>query len=175
MSEQEMVQENIMRKVKLEGVVLSCGGSDQELEKSKKLLEYLTGKKAHIIKSGPKTRIPDFGVKPLMEVGTRITLRGSAATQILKKLLAAIDNQLSSKKISENFFAFGIKEYIEIPGVEYKRDIGIRGLSVTVVFVRAGVRVKRKKVKAGKLPQKQHVTKEEIIKFMEENFQTEII
>ena len=87
-------------------------------------------------------------------------------------MLAAIDNNLKRKQISENNFSFGIKEYIEIPNTEYQRDIGILGLDVTVVFKRNGRRIRLKKIKRGKIPKRQKITKKEIIKFMEENFQT---
>ena len=87
-------------------------------------------------------------------------------------MLSAIDNILKKKQISENNFSFGIKEYIEIPGIEYQRDIGIIGLDVTVVFKRAGRRVKLRKIKRGKVSSKQIITPEEIIKFMEDHFQT---
>lgn len=162
--------ENPSRKIKIEKIVLSCGATDKELEKAKKLLELLSGMKAQVLIS--RKRIPNFEVRPGLEVGTRVTLRGEKALQLLKRLLGALNNSLFISQVSENHFSFGIKEYIEIPGAEYKRDIGIRGLNVTVDFVRHGVRVKRKKIKAGKLPKKQHVAKEEIIKFMEDNFQT---
>jgi large subunit ribosomal protein L5 len=167
-------QENPMRKIKLEKIVVSCSGVGPDLEKSKKLLEFLTGKKAQIIKTGPKKRIPAFNVKPKMEIGTRITLRGAQAIELLKKLLSALDNALREEQISENFFSFGVQEYIEIPGMEYQREIGIRGLNVTAVFVRAGIRVKRKRIKSGRVPEKQFVSKEEIINYMKENFNTEI-
>ena len=87
-------------------------------------------------------------------------------------MLATVDNVLKKKQVSENNFSFGIKEYIEIPGVEYQRDIGIIGFDVTVVFKRAGRRVKLRKIKKGKIPSRQRITKEEIIKFMEDNFGT---
>lgn len=161
---------NPMRKIKIEKVVLSAGATGQDLEKAKKLLEILSQKKAQILQSNK--RIPAFDVRPGLEVGTRVTLRGREAIELLNRLLGAIDNLLKKKQISENHFSFGLKEYIEIPGIEYQRDIGIRGLNITVDFVRAGVRIKRKKIKAGKLPKKQNIPAEEIIKFMEENFQT---
>lgn len=162
--------ENPSRKLRMEKVVLSCGAVDKELEKAKKLLELISGMKAQILTT--KKRIPSFDVRPGLEVGTRVTLRGKKAFDLLKRLLGALDNTLSNEQVSENHFSFGIKEYIEIPGIEYQRDIGIRGLNVTVDFIRHGVRTKRKKIKSGKLPKKQYVTREEIIKFMEENFQT---
>ena len=161
--------ENITRKVKIEKVVLSCGATEKDLDKAKRLLELLSGMKAQILTS--RKRIPAFNVRPGLEVGTRVTLRREKAVALLKRLLAAVNNSLSEDQISENHFSFGIKEYIEIPGIEYQRDIGIRGLNVTVDFTRQGVRVKRKKIKSGVLPKKQYITQEEIIKFMEENFQ----
>ena len=163
-----------MREIKLEKVVLICGATGPNLEKSQKLLELISGKKAHIIKAGSKRRIPDFGVKPFLPLGTRVTLRGKDAFEILKPLLGAIDNRLNEKQISDNSFSFGIKEYIEIPGIEYQREIGIRGLNVTAAFIRRGIRVKRKKIKVGRVPERQYIKPEEIIKFMEENFKTEI-
>ena len=171
---QQQIHKNKMRQIKIEKVVLSCGATGQNLEKAKKLLEIISGMKAQIIKAGPKRRIPAFGVKPFLEIGTRVTLRGEKAIETLKRLLGAIDNVLSEKQIAENAFSFGIHEYIEIPGIEYQREIGIRGLNVTVAFTRPGVRVKRRKIKVGKLPHKQNITPEEIINYMEENFDTEV-
>ena len=160
---------NIMRKIKIEKVVLSVGGTGENLEKGFKLLKMLAGKKPAKTKS--KKRIASWSVRPNLEVGAVVTIRKNPK-EILRKMLTTIDNILKKKQISKNNFSFGIKEYIEIPGVEYQRDIGIRGLDVTVVFTRTGKRVKLKKIKKGKIPKRQEVNKEEIIKFMEENFQT---
>lgn len=165
--------ENVSRNVFVEKLVLSAGATADALVKAKKLLELLTSRKAQIIASNK--RIPDFDVSPGLEVGTRVTLRNEKAIELLKILLGAIDNKLRKKQISKNHFSFGIEEYIEIPGIEYQRDIGIRGFNVTVVFARNGLRVKRKKIKRGSLPKKQHISQEEIIKFMEESFKTTII
>ena len=56
--------------------------------------------------------------------------------------------------------------------MEYHRDIGIMGLDVTVTFKRAGKRIQERRIRKKGLPKKQRIGKEEIIKFMEENFQT---
>ncbi len=161
---------NKMREIKIEKIVLSVGGTAEELEKGFKLLEFLTGKKP--AKTRSKKRIPTLGVRPKLEVGAVVTLRKNFE-ELLKKLLISIDNTLKKKQVSENNFSFGIKEYIEIPDIEYQRDIGIRGFDVTVAFKRNGRRVKLRKTKKGKIPKRQAITKEEIIKFMEEKFQTE--
>lgn len=159
-----------MRKIKIEKVVLSIGGTGDGLEKGVKLLGMLSGKKPARMKS--RKRIPSLGVRPKLEVGAVVTIRKNPE-EILKRMLAATDNILKKKQVSENTFSFGIKEYIEIPGMEYQRDIGIIGFDATVVFTRAGRRVKIKKIKKGRIPKRQIISKEEIIKYMEENFGTE--
>ena len=161
--------ENRMRKIRIEKIVLSVGGLAENLEKGVKLLILITKRKPAKMKS--RKRIPSLNVRPGLEVGAVVTIRKNKE-ELLNKLLAAVDNILKKKQISENNFSFGIKEYLEIPGIEYQRDIGIMGLDVTVVFKRAGKRVKLKKIKRGKIPKRQIITKEEIIKFMEDNFHT---
>ena len=163
---------NTMRNIKIEKVVLNIGGTAEALEKGVKLLKLLTGKKPARMKSNK--RIPTLGVRPGLEIGTVVTLRKDAI-ELLKRLLITIDNTLRRKQISENNFSFGIKEYIEIPGIEYQRDIGIIGFDVTVVFKRAGRRVGLKKAKRGKIPKRQIISREEIIKFLEDTFQTKFI
>jgi len=166
------MKENIMREIKIEKVVLNIGGTGENLEKGVKLLKILTGRKPAKIKT--IKRIPTLNVRPGLEVGTVVTIRKEAEA-ILKRMLTAIDNKIKKKQISINNFSFGIKEYIEIPGIEYQRDIGIIGLDVTVVFKRTGRRIRLKKVKRGRIPKRQSISKEEIIKFMEEKFETEFI
>ncbi len=165
-------KKNPMEEIKIEKVVLSVGGTGENLEKDVKLLKILSGRTPAKMKS--RKRIPSLGVRPKLEVGALVTIRKNPE-EILKKMLAAENNTLKRKQISENTFSFGIKEYIEIPGVEYQRDIGIRGLDVTVTFKKAGKRVKLKKIKKGKLPKRQKVSKEEIIKFMEGKFNTKFV
>ncbi len=162
-------EKNKMREIKIEKVVLSVGGTGEYLAKGHKLLEIITGKKP--AKMTSRKRIPSWGVRPGLEIGTTITLR-EEAEETLKRMLSAVENVLRKKQISENNFSFGVKEYIEIPGMEYQRDIGIMGLDVTVVFKRTGRRVRLKKIKGAKIPKRQTIKPEEIIKFMEEKFQT---
>ena len=166
------MKENPMREIKIEKVILSIGGVGENLEKGVKLLKLLTGRKPAKIKS--RKRIPAFDVRPGLEVGTLVTLRKNPE-ETLKKMLSTTDNILKKKQISQNNFSFGVAEYIEIPGTEYQRDIGIIGLDVTVVFKRTGRRVKMKKIKRGKFSERQMISKEEIIKFMENKFKTKFI
>src|SRR3989338_11554653 len=108
-------EENPMRKIRIEKIVLNVSGIAENLEKGVKLLNFLTKRKPAKLKSNK--RIPSLNVRPGLEVGAVVTIRKEKEV-FLKKFLAAIDNTLRKKQISENNFSFGIKEYIEIPGIE---------------------------------------------------------
>ena len=161
-----------MREIKIEKLVLSAAGTEDKLERSVKLLGKISGMK--VIKLKSHKRIPTWGVRPGLETGCKVTIRGEKIVALLKRLLQAKNFELKAKQFENNHFSFGIHEYIEIPGVEYQREIGIMGLNVTVVFIRKGKRVARKKIKVGKAGKKQDVKKEEIIEFMEKNFNLNI-
>jgi len=166
------MKENKMREIKLEKVILNIGGVGEKLEKGEILLKTISEKKP--IKVKATKRIPTWNVRPGLEVGVKVTLRGKDALNMVKKLLPAIDNTLKEKQIQKNCFSFGIHEYIEIPGVEYIREVGIMGFEVTVVFSRAGKTVEMKKIKRGK-SKRLTVTREEIENFLVSNFKTEIL
>lgn len=164
---------NRMREIRIAKLVLSNAGTGEKLERGFKLLKILSGMTPLRIKS--KKRIPSLGVRPGLETGCKVTIRKDKIVPLLKRLLQAVDNEIKEKSIKSNHFSFGIDEYIEIPGTEYQRDIGILGLNVTVDFERKGTRVMKRKIKRGKAPRKQQVTTEEICEYMEKNFQTKII
>ena len=166
--------QNPMREIQIEKMVLNCGGIDDKLEKSVKLLEMVTKKKAQIIKS--RKRIPTFGISPGKKSGCKVTLRNKKEImELAKRLFAAVDNKIAKKQITKDYLSFGIKEYIEIPGLEYNRDIGIIGLELSIVFKRKGKRTGMRKIKQGRYPEKQHVTKEEIIDFVTKQFKVEVV
>ena len=165
-------KENSMKEIEIEKIVLSIGAVGEQLEKAVKLLKVISGMKA--VKTRSKKRIPAFDIRPGLEIGCKVTIRGEKSIVLLKRLLESINNRLKEKQIESNGFSFGIPEYIEIPEMEYQRDIGMLGLNVTVAFKRKGKRTEIKKIKRGKLPRRQYVNKEEIIRLMRENFKTEI-
>ena len=163
---------NVMNEIKLEKVVLNIGGVGEKLDKGVILLKTVSGKKP--VKVQATKRIPTWSVRPGLEVGTKVTLRGEEALKMIKKLLPAIDNTLKEKQIQNNFFSFGIHEYIEIPGIEYIREVGIMGFEVTVVFSRAGKAVEKKKVKRGKT-RRMVVSREDIMEYLKTKFNTQIL
>lgn len=164
--------ENKMREVRLDKVVLNIGGTGEKLDRGVLLLQKISGKKAVRVKA--TKRIPTWNVRPGLEVGTKVTLRGQEAVDMIKKLLPAIDNTLKEKQIQNNFLSFGIHEYIEIPGMEYMRDVGVMGLEVTIVFYRAGKSVEAKKIKRGK-SRRLTISREEIEEYLKNKFNTKIL
>ena len=79
-----MKNENPMRQIEIEKVILNCGASGEKLEKSVKLLNILTGKKIKQVSSNK--RIPSFGVRPGLKTGCLVTLRGNEKEALLKRL-----------------------------------------------------------------------------------------
>jgi len=165
-------QENKIRELKVEKVVLNIGGVDDKLEKGVILLKEITGRTPMKVKA--TKRIPTWNVRPGLEVGVKVTLRGPEAIEMIKKLLPAVDNTLKERQIQDNFLSFGIHEYIEIPGMTYIREVGIMGLEVTVVFTRAGKSIEKRKIKRGK-SKRLTVSRGEIEEYLANKFGTEIL
>ena len=120
-------------------------------------------------------RIPTWGLRPNLQIGTKVTLRGAEAEQLLLRLLQAVENKLKPASFdSFGNFAFGIHEYIDIPGVEYDVDIGIIGLEVAVTLERPGFRIKRRRLLRRRIPMRHRITREEAIDFIRSKFNTKI-
>jgi large subunit ribosomal protein L5 len=166
---------NPMKEVEMEKLVLNCGGTDDKLEKSVKLLKMISvDRKVYQTKS--TKRIPAFGISPGKRSGCKVTIRDKKKIiDLLKRFFAALDNVIKKKQIRENHVSFGIKEYIEVPGLEYDREIGILGFEASLVFKRKGKRVKMRKTKRGKYPKRQSVTEQEITDFLIKNFRVEVV
>lgn len=171
----KMSNSNPMKEIEIEKMVLHTGGTEDKLEKSIKLLEMITGSnKIYVVQS--TRRIPTFGISPGKKSGAKITIRDKAKIkELLERFFVALDNTIKKKQITTNQFCFGIHEYIEIPGLEYNRDIGISGFEVMLVFKRKGKSVKLRKIKKGKYPKRQDVTQDEIADYMKDNFKLNIV
>ena len=62
-----------MRNIEIEKIVLNCGGIEDKLERSIKLLEIITKRKVQTIKS--TRRLPGFGISPGKKSGCKVTIR----------------------------------------------------------------------------------------------------
>src|SRR3989339_1548578 len=162
---------NAMRSIKIEKVTLNIGaGKDQsKLEKGLILLNAIA--QATPVKTITNKRIQEWGLRPGLPIGCKLTLRKEKAVKILPRLLEAIEHKLAARQFDENGnVAFGIHEYIEIPGVKYDPKIGIMGLEVCVTLERPGYRIKRRRFMARKIPTRHRIKKAEAIEFMAKNF-----
>ena len=156
-----------MRKIRIAKVTLNIGaGKDtSKLEKGVLLLKSITG--IEPVKTITSKRIPSWGLRPGLPIGCKLTLRKEKAVEVLKRLLEAKDNILKESQFDINGnLAFGIHEYIDIPGVEYDPDIGMMGLEVCVTFERPGFRIKMRKLKKTKIKKNHNISKEEVIDMM---------
>ena len=164
-----------MKHIKVEKVTLNIGaGKDQaRLEKGIVLLRAITN--ATPIKTITSKRIQEWGLRPGLPIGCKLTLRKASAIKILPRLLEAVENKLMERQFDQNGnIAFGIHEYIEIPGVKYDPKIGIMGLEVCVTLERPGFRIKRRKLMQRKIPPRHRISKQEAIDFMASNFNTKV-
>lgn len=162
---------NPMREIKIEKVTLNIGAgrSPEVLEKGLKLLRNIAGMKP--VKTVTNKRIPAWDIRPGLAIGCKVTIRKNKAKQLVTNLLKAKDNKLNEKQFDDQGnVAFGIHEYIDIPGVSYDPEIGIMGLEVCVTFERPGFRVKRRRIKRKRIGSRQKVSKQDAIDFMKKEF-----
>jgi len=153
-----------MREIRVEKVTLNigCGSDADKLKRAEKLLQTITGQKPLITKTKDRTT---FGMTTKKPIGVKVTLRKKRGKKFLIDALTAIEKELKEKQINDGNFSFGIKEYIDLPNVNYDPDIGILGMDVCVTLERPGFRVK-KKLKSSKIGKKHLITKDETIEWL---------
>ena len=162
-----------MKIIKIEKVTLNIGaGKDQSrLDKGIVLLNSIGN--GTPVKTVTNKRVQEWGLRPGLPIGCKLTLRKSKAANLLPRLLESVDNKLNPRQFDDNGnIAFGIHEYIEIPGIKYDPKIGIMGLQVCVTLERPGFRIKRRKIMPRKIPARHRISRQEAIDFMSKSFNT---
>ena len=159
---------NKMKEIMIEKLTLNMGAGESgpKVEKSKTIIEKISGdKKVMITKTEGRTT---FGMAQKRDIGVKVTLRGEDAIELLKKLLEAVEKRLKPSQFdSTGNFSFGIKEYINIPGIKYDPDVG-------VTLKRPGFRVKKKRIKPGKIGKTHKITPAESIEWVKKKFGIEV-
>ena len=154
-------QENPMKKISLEKVVLNMGlgRSGDVIEIAKKALQQISGKIPNSREAKETQR--DWGIRKGEPIGVAITIRGQEARDLLKRLLEAKGNQIKQKSF-DNFgnYSFGINEHIDIPGVKYDPKIGILGLGISVTLTRPGYGIRTRSKHKARIG-KNHIIKSE--------------
>ncbi|MEM2840377.1 MAG: 50S ribosomal protein L5 [Candidatus Bathyarchaeia archaeon] len=176
MSGERLKDTNPMRTIKLGKVTVNIGvgKSGEQLEKARKVLEQITGRKPCSRRA--KKTIKDFGVRKGEPIACMVTLRGGEAFERLKAYLSAVGNRVRSSAFDDyGNFSFGIKEHIEIPGTKYYPELGIFGMNVSVSLERPGYRVKRRTIKRSDISRSHLVTRGEAIEYAKQNLGIEIL
>lgn len=171
-----MTSKNPMQAPEIEKVTINIGVGQggEKLVKAETLLQKITNRKP--VRTISKHKIPTWGIKKGDPIGCKVTLRGAAGEEFLKKALAAKDNRLKKTSIdAEGNISFGIPEYIDLPGVKYDPDIGILGMDVTVTMQKPGYRVKRRRIRPSKISAKHVVTAGETMEYFKQKYKTEFI
>jgi large subunit ribosomal protein L5 len=162
---------NPLRVVRILKVTLNIatGKSGEPLEKAKKVLTQLTNKTPTTKQA--KKAIKDWGVRKGEPIAAVVTLRGTDASEFLKRALDAVSNKVNESSFDDyGNFSFGIKEHIEIPGTRYVPELGIFGATIHVTLGRPGYRIRSRAIRPSKIGHNHYVSREDAVKFMQNNF-----
>ena len=109
----------------------------QELEAIDKDLGIITGQKAVICKA--RKSVANFKLREGENVGVKVTLRGDKMYEFLDRLFSvALPRVRDFRGISPNSFdgrgnyAFGLKEQLIFPEIEYDKVDKIRGMDICI-------------------------------------------
>lgn len=161
---------NRMKEIRLEKLTLNMGAGESgpKVEKSKKILERISGGKVMVTVTKGRTT---FGMAKKRDIGVMVTIRGEKAMELLKRLLEAVEKRLKPSQFdSSGNFSFGIHEYINIPGIKYDPDVGILGMDVCVTLERRGFRVKKRRIKPGRIGKTHRISPAEAMGWVEKEF-----
>ena len=134
---------NTMEVPKLDKIVVNMGvGEAKEnaklLEAAVKDMEAITGQKAVTTKA--KNAIANFKIRENMPIGCKVTLRGEKMYEFLDRLVnLALPRVRDFRGINPNGFdgrgnyAFGIKEQLIFPEIEYDKVDKVRGMDIICV------------------------------------------
>ena len=165
--------ENPMKQIKVAKVTVNISEENvgDEVEKAYDLIEKLTDRQPVRVESSEKAKT--FGNRSGLNIAAMVTLRGEDAVEFLEKVQPAIE-ELNSSAFSDGNFGFGISEYIDVPGVDYDADIGMKGFEVNVVLERPGYRVKKRDHKPTHVGEDHKVSNEEAIEYAESELGFEV-
>ena len=133
---------SVMQIPKLDKVIVNvgCGESKnnaKELEAIVKDLGAITGQKAVICKA--RKSVANFKLREGESVGVKVTLRGEKMYEFLDRLFSvALPRVRDFRGINPNSFdgrgnyAFGLKEQLIFPEIEYDKVDKIRGMDICI-------------------------------------------
>ncbi len=164
-----------MKQIRIEKAVVNIGESEvgEDVDKAVKLLKKITGKDP--VKTESNESAKTFGKRGGLNLGAMVTLRGEEAREFVQKVMPAADEEVSRDAFDGNGnFSFGVSEYIDVPGVDYDSDIGMKGFEVAVEVARPGYRVRKRDHKPTQIGKEHRVDDDEAIEFVQEELGIEV-
>ena len=134
---------SVMQIPKLDKVIVNvrCGESKnnaKEIEAIVKDLGIITGQKAVVCKA--RKSVANFKLREGESVGVKVTLRGERMYEFMDRLFnVALPRVRDFRGINPNAFdgrgnyAFGLKEQLIFPEIEYEKIDAIRGMDIMFV------------------------------------------
>jgi large subunit ribosomal protein L5 len=165
-----------MRQIRIEKVVanIGVGEAGDRLIKASQVLQMLTNRSP--VQTISKTHNKDLGIRKGMPIGVKVTIRGKAAEEFFKTSMWVRQNQLASYSFDhEGNCSFGISDYTDYPNMRYDPEVGIFGLSISVVFSRPGKRISERRHARQRIPKRHRVTTEETKRLLRERYEIEVI
>ncbi len=155
-------------------VNIGVGEAGERLKKAEKVLQNLTGQKP--IETLSKTTNKDWGLRKLMPIGCKVTLRGSRAEQFIVEALSTRENKMADYSFDdEGNLSFGIPDHTLFKSQKYDPNIGIFGMDINITMKRPGYRIKNRRIARRRIPHKHRVKREETMKLFSEKFNVEVI
>ena len=140
--QQKFGYKNVMEIPKLEKIVINMGLGDckdnaKALEMAVNELTAIAGQKPMVTKA--KKSIANFKLREGMNIGAKVTLRGSRMEEFMDKLVnIALPRVRDFRGVSTKAFdgrgnyALGVKEQLIFPEIEYDKIDKIRGMDIVV-------------------------------------------
>ena len=141
--QQKFAYKNVMEIPRLEKVIINMGLGDckdnaKALESAVAELTQIAGQKPLVTKA--KKSVANFKLRQGMNVGAKVTLRGSRMEEFMDKLVnIALPRVRDFRGVSTKAFdgrgnyALGIKEQLIFPEIEYDKVEKIRGMEMIFV------------------------------------------
>ncbi len=166
---------SVMQQVYVDKVVIHMGVGEagEKLVKAENIMQEISGQKP--VRTIAKRTQPAFGIRKGQPIGCKVSLRGESAKEFVATALNILENKLFASQFDKSGnVAFGIEEHTDFPGQSYDPMIGIYGMDINVVLEKKGVRIARRSIQTRKLPLHQRVSREEAVKFMQDEFGVEV-